>query len=465
MANKLLNIPTQQIDDSDRARQEYPELEELAESIKAKGLIQPITVRKTKNGFKLLAGGRRFRACKLADLDTIPAIVRDSSGDIDDLEVELHENLNRYDLTWVEEASLVAKIDSFYRNKFGDKWKDSKTAELLNRSVGGVNTLLQLNRAVKIIPELKSVKTKDEAFKKYKKLEEHAVVKHLRGKQKAELEESNSEETENGDQISRDDSKQEDARLSLLKHAESHFRIGDALDGLREMAKLYENQPSPIKLFEVDPPYGIDLHEQKQGKDKKKRDNMEEYHEVNVEDYKEFLYNLTDLLYKSAAEHCWVIFWYGPTWHSDVKSALECAGFIVDDIPGIWYKRTGQTNRPDVYLARAYESFFIARKGSPILRKEGRANVFEFTPVGSKIKYHPTQRPIPLMEELIETFIYPKQVACSPFLGSGAFLKAAYLQNIMAFGWDLSEKHKDYFMTSLEIDVVNKMKESEDGNS
>lgn len=461
---KLIHIPIQQIDDSGRARQEYRDIEELAESIKEKGLIQPITVRKNGNGFKLLAGGRRFRACQLADLDSIPAILREEGeARIDDLEVELHENLNRDDLTWVEEADLVARIDAYYRNKFGDKWKDSKTAEVLNRSVGGVNTLLQLNRAVKLIPELTNVKTKDEAFKKYKKLEEHAIVKHLRGQQSKDL--ADYREAQQNDGEESDDSESpreptpEDPRLILLNNADNHFQLGDAFTGLEELIEIYRDQPSPIKLFEIDPPYAIDLHNQKQGKDKKDRPLLKEYQEVDADEYSAFLERLCTLTFQAAADDCWIIFWHGPTWHYEVKQALLKAGFSVDEIPAIWNKGTGQTNRPDVYLGRAYETFFIARKGQPMLRKEGRTNVFTFSPVASKKKYHPTQRPIPLMEEIIETFIYPRQVACSPFLGSGAFLKAAYRQNVMAFGWDLSEKHKDYFMASLEDDVLNQIEE------
>ena len=50
-------------------------LEELSKSIKEYGVLQPITVRQNQNGYELVAGERRLRAAKMADLDTIPAII------------------------------------------------------------------------------------------------------------------------------------------------------------------------------------------------------------------------------------------------------------------------------------------------------------------------------------------------------------------------------------------------------
>jgi ParB family chromosome partitioning protein len=79
------------------------ELEELAESIKANGVLQPIIVRPADNGFELIAGERRFRAAKLASLPTIPALVR-SATDQQLLELALIENIHRADLNPIERA-------------------------------------------------------------------------------------------------------------------------------------------------------------------------------------------------------------------------------------------------------------------------------------------------------------------------------------------------------------------------
>lgn len=79
------------------------ELFELTESIKANGIIQPIVVRPSVNGFELIAGERRFRAAKMASLEKIPALVRKASDE------QLHEwalveNIHRVDLNPIERA-------------------------------------------------------------------------------------------------------------------------------------------------------------------------------------------------------------------------------------------------------------------------------------------------------------------------------------------------------------------------
>ncbi|HFU3800642.1 TPA: ParB/RepB/Spo0J family partition protein [Streptococcus suis] len=87
-------------------------LEELAQSIKENGLIQPIIVRKSSViGYELLAGERRWRASQLAGMTEIPAIVKELSDD-DLLYQAIIENLQRSDLNPIEEATSYQKLIS-----------------------------------------------------------------------------------------------------------------------------------------------------------------------------------------------------------------------------------------------------------------------------------------------------------------------------------------------------------------
>lgn len=92
---------------------EAAEVEELAASIREQGLIQPIVVRKSGDGYQIVAGERRFRAYQQLGKETIPAVVRE----VDDramLEVALVENLQRKDLNPMEKAqAFKALIDRF----------------------------------------------------------------------------------------------------------------------------------------------------------------------------------------------------------------------------------------------------------------------------------------------------------------------------------------------------------------
>ena len=90
------------------------ELSALGESIRENGLIQPISVRKIKGGYELIAGERRLRACKLIGRQKIEAIVYDI-GDEDSAAWALIENLQRSDLSPFDEAEAIAKLISLWK--------------------------------------------------------------------------------------------------------------------------------------------------------------------------------------------------------------------------------------------------------------------------------------------------------------------------------------------------------------
>lgn len=84
-------------------------LEELSNSIKHHGIIQPLVVSQKGNGFELIAGERRYQAAQKAGLEKVPVIVRDAQ-DKEKLELALAENIQRHDLNPVEEAKAYKKL-------------------------------------------------------------------------------------------------------------------------------------------------------------------------------------------------------------------------------------------------------------------------------------------------------------------------------------------------------------------
>lgn len=92
-----------------RTRFAEANLEELAQSIRANGVIQPIVVRKFGNRYQIVAGERRWRASQRAELRRIPAVVREVS-DEKLLELALIENIQRHELNPIEEAKAYRKL-------------------------------------------------------------------------------------------------------------------------------------------------------------------------------------------------------------------------------------------------------------------------------------------------------------------------------------------------------------------
>ncbi len=124
----LENVPIDRIRSNPwqpRTTVEQMALAELADSIKEKGLLQPIIVRRSDDGYELVAGERRFVASRMAGLDRVPAVVKDASNR-EMLEIALVENLQREDLNPIDEAGAYRRL----REEFG------LTQEEIARRVG-----------------------------------------------------------------------------------------------------------------------------------------------------------------------------------------------------------------------------------------------------------------------------------------------------------------------------------------
>ncbi|WP_170411121.1 ParB/RepB/Spo0J family partition protein [Ruegeria arenilitoris] len=114
------------------------QLDELAASVKEKGIIQPLIVREISNGgYEIVAGERRWRAAQMAQLHDIPVIVREFD-DTEVLEVAIIENIQRADLNAVEEAAGYKQL----MDRFGHT--QEKLAEALGKSRSHIANLLRL---------------------------------------------------------------------------------------------------------------------------------------------------------------------------------------------------------------------------------------------------------------------------------------------------------------------------------
>lgn len=112
-------------------------LEALALSIKEHGVLQPIVLRKTKSGYEIVAGERRYRASREAGLKEIPALVRDMDAQLQ-ARLAMVENLQREDLDSIEEAQGYRFLQDSY------KLNQNELAELVGKSRAYISNTLRL---------------------------------------------------------------------------------------------------------------------------------------------------------------------------------------------------------------------------------------------------------------------------------------------------------------------------------
>ena len=150
--NQLIELDIDKIQrDPKQPRKEFSkeELDELAESVREKGILQPILVRKTGDVYTIVAGERRFRAAKQEKLKKVPVIVKELT-EKEVLEISLIENIQRKDLNPIEQAEAYKRLS----DEFG------ATQEEIAKSLGKsrpvvTNKLRLLNLSERILSYLR----------------------------------------------------------------------------------------------------------------------------------------------------------------------------------------------------------------------------------------------------------------------------------------------------------------------
>lgn len=141
-------IPVEEIaPNPDQPRQNLGDLSELIASIREKGVLEPLLVRKVGGRFQIIAGERRYRAAMEAGLDEVPCIVRETS-DAEMMELALIENLQRKDLTPFEEADGLKALARNY------SYTHEMMAQRLGKSRSSITEVLSLTDMPEDVREL-----------------------------------------------------------------------------------------------------------------------------------------------------------------------------------------------------------------------------------------------------------------------------------------------------------------------
>ena len=393
-----------------RFRKEFPDMQELQESIKQYGLIEPIVIDEHNN---LIAGERRLRAHINLGLEEIEIKRISNLTDIEKKEIELEENIQRKQFTWQEEVEAKKQLHELKQrihgqapdgNPHGKKtgWGLGDTARTLGQSAASVCIDVELAEALNVFPELREEKNKSSAFKKMKKLKEKLLNEELARRMKA---------------------------LGVAEHPE--VILGDSLV---ELDKL---EAESFDLILTDPPYGIDV-EEAYTYGKMTQTN------VNFVDNEFETLNLLDKIFEKCARvlkqnrHMFVFCAIDK--FGTLRDLLLKHGFKVHHIPLIWNKGSGSYPSQHKTFVHSYEGLIHAWRGNREL-DGSPCDILTYKRVPANLKIHPTEKPTEMLRELIKLTTQVGEKVLDPFAGSGATLEAAKETKRQCLGIELDETY------------------------
>ena len=396
-----------------RGRRRFGDVNRLAESIREFGLIHPVCVDKLEEPdgdylYILIAGERRMRATVFAGFDEIDVTLKSDTTARDRKAMELEENVNRLDMTWEEEIECLNQLHAIKQEDHGVatqsrdniNWGVRETARLLGRGLGSVGADLKLAKDLNEHPELR------EKVRKLPKVAAKRFVSRL-----LEAEELRRVVADKGIDI----------KVELVQ--------GDCLD-------LIDHVPdNSIDCLLTDPPFAQPMIVSV-GKGSY---NMTE---TNVSDVKTMLTLWSSLLPKLKKKlvvgaHVYIFTSMGIV-YCELMRMLRENGFLVDDLPLIWFKMRPSVIGRDFSYLSSYEAVIFGH----YLEKKRRLmkpvkNVLDIPALAPQNRVHPLQRPDDVLRLFIENSTNPGELILDCFAGSGSTLKVARDLQRRAIGFEL----------------------------
>jgi ParB/RepB/Spo0J family partition protein len=411
-------------------------IEELANSIKANGLLHPIVVRKPfeselgqvdKASFVLCVGGRRLAAHLLLRLTEIEVNFKENLNALDAEIVELEENVVRENLRWDEEAAARARIHVL-RSKQNPTQTLESTAEETGVTKSQLSRDVNLAEAIKKDPSLKGATSKGSAIRMLKH------KKHM----------------------------QERSETALKVQGSDIAKKLHTADGVEFIKALPDKS---VDLVFSDLPYRIDYFE-----GARSGENMKGQYDDSALATEKFITEVVPEMVRVVKPTGWIVLFMSYEWHGWLQEIFkytclkhgrwtmnkeqECAvGLRIGDLggcstlkpelpPWIWTRR-GKGNHghyPELHASNRYEMIVVVNGGSAHLTKKPVENVLDFEPFSGE-RLHAMQKPHDLCCEIIDRTTVPGELVLDVCMGSGAGLAAAAAKGRDFLGCDLNPEN------------------------
>jgi site-specific DNA-methyltransferase (adenine-specific) len=379
----------------ERFRKIYNNIDELAASIEKYGLLHPPVVDRELN---LVAGGRRVLALQKLGRETIEVAFRDELDPLTARELELEENIQREDLTWQERILLVSEIDRLKRQLYGSDvqkhaaslgWDSTDTAEALGVSQPTVSRDLALGRMIEVMPEIAQAPDKLTAIRMFNKRLE-VLERELSIRQQDQVDEN--------------------------------FVCGDSLVLIQEIPT------NSIDLIVSDPPYGIDLDSSNLGKQ-----DAAHFADTTLNTFRQIAPELRRVLKPDGHAY----FFCAVAGLTEMFEILTANGFDTDPIPLIWCKNMGGLVDFAHRYVPAYEQIIYCPGDKTRSLKQRMLNWFRIDAVSTAARVNRAEKPVELMQVLIQQSSIEGEIVYDPFAGRAPVLIAAKLLGRKYLGSEL----------------------------
>lgn len=467
--NKRFLYPVAQINDKDRIRKDYGDIDELATSIKDLGLLQPIVI---KLDGTLIAGGRRLRAMRKLGWVDVPVTYFEVADDVTLRILEVEENVRRKQMTWQERVLAVADVHAkqfILKVTAGDRWTQDATGELLGMSRANVSYAIELATYIragdKEIDKCERMWDALNLIIKRKAEESNKLLAKMtlppvdvdaarRMLLEAPLDDTNIFTPVGGPSSGSVSALQDDGEMPgaeptgdvILVPLSKMCLHGDSVEIVKQLPD------NSIDHIITDWPFGQNM-EMIQGTDGVGMDVSETVNEHEVLACKElhtrivpelfrvlkpggYFITFTDIGTADDADDAESIFNY------DARICRK-VGFKVQRWPVIWHKTHRCQNRSAlINFTKDYEIALVCRKGNAALLTTQASSVFMgATDEATRALKHPFAKPIKLWQWLYAAVAHKGQIVLDPFAGVGSSTLAAIDYGLQPLAIELTEKH------------------------
>lgn len=431
-------VPVQSIfiDRENRQRRELEGIEELAESIRVNGLINPIVITREH---VLVAGERRLTAHQHLGFDTIAVQYAEDLTEIQLHLIELEENIRRIDLSWQDHVNAVARFHSLKEQQAeesGETWSQEKTADELgsSRSVVARQLLVKkiMDEGVKEVVEAPQFSVAANFAQRMQERKKTAALRDLAIETKAPtaLPPAESGRIEhNGEEL-----------------APIQPRYAEILN-TNFMTWAEQVQQHPYNLIHCDFPYGINAGDTKGQSGAKSFGGYADTADI----YFELLGTLIKYQDRFISPSAHMIFWFSMKYYQQTVEMLREAGWRVDDFPLIWHRSDNSGILPDAQRGprRTYETALFCSRGD---RKVVKAVANSIGAVTTK-EFHMSEKPTPVLEHFFRMVVDESTLLLDPTCGSGNAVKVAEAMGAnWATGLELNPEFADRAKENLKLE-------------